>query len=322
MPDTSSSTPCFVGIDISKDRLDIASLPSEEHFDVPYDTDGMSQLVQRLATLQPTLIVLEATGGLERRLAAELIDAGHEVSVVNPRQTRDFAKAMGQRAKTDTIDALVLARFAQQIQPRSCEKTPEKQAELTALVVRRRQLVGILVGETNRLSSTHARKARRSIEKSLKFLQKQIDTIEDEIRKLIQSDDDWRQKAERLESVPGVGPVTSATLIAELPELGRLNRQEISALVGLAPFNRDSGKSSGKRSIFGGRAVVRRCLYMAALAAKRSNPVIRAFAKRLKENGKVFKVLITACMRKLLVILNTLTKNQKSWQPKNLPQIA
>jgi transposase len=320
MHDAPSSASSFVGVDVSKDTLDAGVLPSEEHLHVSYDCDGIARLVERFALVRPALIVLEATGGLERRLAAELIDAGFQVAVVNPRQVRDFAKALGLLAKTDRIDALMLARFAQQVQPRRSEKIPEKQAELTALIVRRRQLVEMQVGESNRRHSANTTKACRSIDKVVEVLRKQIDTIDAEIAKLIQSEDDWRNQAQRLQSVPGIGPTTSATLVAELPELGRLNRREISALAGLAPFNRDSGKSSRKRAIYGGRASVRRVLYMAALSATRFNPLIRAFAERLQAAGKPFKVILTACMRKLLVILNTLTKNQQSWQPRIQPQ--
>jgi transposase len=321
MHDALSSSAPFAGIDVSKDHLDLGILPSEERLRVAYDRDGIAQLMERFASVRPALIVLEATGGLERRLAGELISAGYQVAIVNPRQARDFAKALGLLAKTDPIDALLLARFGQQVRPRASEKTTEKQAELAALVIRRRQLMEMLVGETNRrYAARTTRKACRSIDQVVKVLSKQIDKIDAEISKLIQSDDDWRAQAVLLQSVPGVGPTTSATLMAELPELGRLNRREISALVGLAPFNRDSGKSSRKRMIYGGRASVRCVLYMAALTAKRCNPIIRAFAQRLEASGKIFKVIITACMRKLLIILNTLTKNKHSWAPKIQPQ--
>jgi transposase len=322
MHDALSSSIPFAGIDVSKDHLDLGIVPSEERLRVAYDHDGIAKLMERLASVHPALIVLEATGGLERRLAGELISGGYQVAIVNPRQARDFAKALGLLAKTDPIDALLLARFAQQVRPRPSEKTSEKQAELAALVIRRRQLTEMLVGEVNRrYAAQTTNKAHRSIEQVIKVLRKQIDKIDAEISKLIESDDDWRAQAERLQSVPGVGPTTSATLMAELPELGRLNRREISALVGLAPFNRDSGKSSRKRMIYGGRATVRCVLYMATLAAKRCNPIIRAFAQRLEDNGKIFKVVITACMRKLLTILNTLTKNKQSWAPKVEPQL-
>jgi transposase len=211
-----------------------------------------------------------------------------------------------------------LAYFAEQVQPRVLEKTSEKQAELAALVTRRRQLQGMAVAESNRRELASSQ-AQRSIDKVLRLLRKEVDQIDEAIARLIASDDHWRGQAERLKSVPGVGPATSAALISELPELGRLNRREISALAGLAPFNHDSGKWRGKRSIWGGRANVRSTLYMAALTARRCNPIIRAFAERLKQTGKPFKVILTACMRKLLIILNALLKKHQAWSPKSLP---
>jgi transposase len=261
--------------------------------------------------------VLEATGGLERRLAGELLEAGHQVAVVNPRQVRDFARGTGQLAKTDRIDARILARFGAQVSLRSLEKSSEKQIELTALVVRRRQLKAMLVAEANRHEGGLLTPAtRRNIHQHLHWLRKQIAQLDASIARLIASDETWRGQSQQLQSVPGVGPATSATLVAELPELGRLNRREISALVGLAPYNHDSGTCRGKRSIWGGRAQVRSALYMAALTARRCNPLLRAFADRLQRAGKPFKVILTACMRKLLTILNTLIKTNQSWSPK------
>jgi transposase len=265
-------------------------------------------------------MVVEATGGFERRLIVALLEAGLPVALVNPRQVRDFAKALGQLAKTDRLDAELLARFAQLTQPRILEKAPEKQAELDHLVARRRQLVDMRAAESNRLEQAHVKFSHQAIRKHLQFLDKQIVATEAEIAKLIESNDNWKTRAQTLGSVPGVGAVTVATLIADLPELGRLNRQEITSLVGLAPFNHDSGRSKGKRSIWGGRGNVRSVLYMAALAARNSNPIVRAFAKRLEAAGKPFKVIMTACMRKLLVILNTLTRNNSPWNPKTGPQ--
>ena len=265
---------------------------------------------------------MEATGGLERRLAAELIGAGHRVAVVNPRQVRDFARGSGKLAKTDRIDALILARFALQVQPRLAEKTSEKQTELAALVTRRRQLQAMAVAETNRRDAAATSPARHSIDKVLRLLRKEIEQIDSAIARWIASDDQWRGQAERLKSVPGVGPTTSATLVAELPELGKLNRQQVTSLVGVAPFCRDSGKHRGQRSIWGGRASVRSTLYMAALTAYRCNPTIRAFALRLRAAGKPTKVILTACMRKLLVILNTMIRNQTTWKTTVAPQNA
>ena len=259
-------------------------------------------------------MVLEATGGLERPIVAELASAGIEVAVVNPRQVRDFARGVGKLAKTDPIDADVLARFAEVVRPAPSQKVPEKQRELQELVTRRQQLIAIRTAETNRKGTASAKVARRSLEKMLKTINSQITELDEAIAKLVWKDnDDWRRKAELLQSVPGVGQVISCNLLATLPELGNLNREQIAALAGLAPYNHDSGKLKGKRSIWGGRANARQALYMAALTARNCNPTIRAFAKRLEATGKLFKVVITACMRKLLVILNTMLKNNTPW---------
>lgn len=319
MDGSQPSPATFVGIDLSKDRLDVHFLPQGQSFSCPHDRTGIRQLLEQLRTLGPCSIVLEATGGLERRLAAELLDAGHQVARVNPRQVRDFARALGRLAKTDSLDAHLLALFAQHVQPRPLEKTSEKQAQLEELVTRRRQLLGLQTMESNRLDQLTSKLPRQSIRKVLALLEKQISQLDHQIAQLIQADDDWRHKAQLLQSVPGVGPVTSASLLAELPELGKLNRQEIASLVGLAPFNRDSGRFQGQRSIWGGRATVRSVLYMAALTARRSNPSIRAFAQRLEQSGKRFKVVLTACMRKLLLILNALLKTNSSWRPSCQP---
>jgi transposase len=307
----------FVGIDVAKQSFDVCVLPEEERLSLSYDEDGLRQLLSQLPKEGSCLIVMEATGGYQRRLVAELTEAGHLVAVVNPRQVRDFARGLGILAKTDRIDAAVIARFGQHARPRTIEKTSEKQAELEQLVVRRRQLVDLRTAESNRLETISLKSVRKSIQHVVTMLKKQIDRIEKEIFALLDSDDDWKAKSNLLDSVPGVGPVTIASLIAELPELGSLNRQEIAALVGLAPFNRDSGRFRGRRSIWGGRASVRSVLYMAALTARRCNPVIRQFAKRLEAKGKLFKVVITACMRKLLVIINTMVKNSTHWTPQS-----
>ena len=256
----------------------------------------------------------------ERQLVAALLEAGWTVSVVNPRQVRDFAKALGRLAKTDRIDAQTLALFAQCVQPRPTQKTPEKQQELDALVTRRRQLVSLRSMEKMRRPQAVHKTACRSIDKLLKVLDGQIAALDKAIARLIDADDDWRAKRDLIESVPGVGPTTSATLVAELPELGRLNRQEIASLAGLAPFNHDSGKFRGQRRIRGGRAPLRTTLYMAALSAKRCNDTLRSFAQRLHKAGKPFKVVITACMRKLLTILNTLVRNGTPWTPHPLAE--
>ena len=276
---------------------------------------GLSKLRAELAPLGSCLIVLEASGGYERQLAAELVAAGHHVAVVNPRQVRDFASGLGKLAKTDSIDARVLARFAEVVQPRPLAKLPEKQTELDALVTRRRQLIELRTMEKNRFGQAHCKLARKSITHILDAIRKQLKDLDRTILKLIESNDDWRQLAALVESVPGVGKVTSATLVAELPELGQLDRQAIAALVGLAPYNNDSGPRTGTRSIRGGRATVRCVLYMAALSAMRHNPMLKAFAIRLKKLGKPAKVVITACMRKLLTLLNTLVRTRTPWNP-------
>jgi transposase len=309
----------FVGIDVSKRTLDANVCPEGRKVSVSYDQSGLLQLRSQLPAPGTCLIVIEATGGYQRRVVADLLDAGHLVAVVNPRQVRDFARAWGILAKTDRIDASVLALFGQHVRPRTVAKTAEKQAELQELVTRRRQLVILRTAETNRLETCSSRDVRKSIQQMIDRLNKDIQKIEKSILSYLESDDDWRGKAEILGSTPGVGPTTAASLLAELPELGQLNRQQISALAGLAPYNHDSGRFQGKRSIWGGRASVRSVLYMAALSAKRCNPVIRAFADRLEQTGKPFKVVITACMRKLLVILNTLLKTNSHWNSNSLP---
>jgi transposase len=268
------------------------------------------------------VIVLEATGGFERPLAAELVDAGHATAIVNPRQVRDFARGIGVLAKNDRVDARVLATYAQHVRPRLLEKPSEKQLELNALVLRRRQLLKLQTAERNRSGQTTVKLPSKSIRHVLDLLRKEIKRHDVEIARLIADNDDWRSKSELLQTVPGVGPATSASLVAELPELGKLNRQQIAALVGLAPFSRDSGQSQGQRSIWGGRASVRHALYMAALTAGRWNPIIRAFAERLRQAGKRRKVVLTACMRKLLIILNTMLRNQTPWKTNVDPQNA
>ena len=309
-----STTTC-VGIDIAKRSFDVAFLPAGQARTLPNDHHGAQQPLGLLPSAGNCRLVVEATGGYQRQLVAVPLDAGHHVAVVNPRQARDFARALGILAKTDRIDAHVLARYASQLQPPSAQKTPEKQALLQEIVTRRRQLVEHRTAEKNRLQTAASDTVRRSIRRLLDQLNKQIEKLEKELLDLIQADPLWKAKADLMQSVPGVAHGTSTALLADLPELGQLNRQEIAALVGLAPFNRDSGRFRGKRAIWGGRASVRSALYMAALSAKQWNPVIKAFAQRLEQAGKPFKVLITACMRKLLVILNTLLKKQTLEKP-------
>lgn len=305
----------WIGIDVAKATLDLHFLPSGQTHSLANSPVGFRQLRKLLPAPDACHIVLEATGGYERQLVADLLEAGFHVAVVNPKRVRDFARALGLAAKTDRLDARVLALFAEKVQPAPTQKTPQKQAEIQQLVARRRQLIDLRTQESNRWEVTHSKAARKSIQAVLNTLEAQVRDIEKAIEDLVESDDEWRQKAELLQSVPGLGGVTATTLLADVPELGQLNRQQISSLVGLAPFNRDSGQHQGKRTIGGGRKSVRCVLYMAALAARRCNPVIKAFAERLAQHGKPFKVVLTACMRKLLVIVNSLVKSGQPWNP-------
>ncbi len=317
--DSLTDLDAVVGVDIAKHTLDVCTLPAGTRASVPNRPDGHAILLAQLPQPGRCLVVVEATGGYERTLTAELLSKGHAVAVVNPRQVRDYAKALGILAKTDRIDAAVIARFGAQVRPRPLAETREKQAELDDLVARRRQLVELRVAEKNRHAQTSSTAASKTVRKSVQIvldgLTKELARIDQAILALVESDDQWQSRLEQLQSVPGVGPVTAVTLLADLPELGRLNRRQIAALVGLAPFNRDSGRFKGQRTIWGGRASVRSTLYMAALSAKKFNPAIRSFAERLAAVGKRPKVILTACMRKLLVILNTLVKNNTHWNP-------
>jgi transposase len=304
----------FVGVDVSKDKLDICVIPGGELSDFANDPGGIAKLVALLKQLSPAAVVLEATGGYERTALFAMQDAGLPVTLANPRQVRDFAKGIGQLAKTDRIDAAVLAQFAQLVMPAPTEKTSQKHRELQALVVRRRQLIDLRVAEGNRVQQTEDKFIRKTLEKVTKAIDRQAAAVEDRIAKLLESDDQWKAKLEILTSAPGVGSTTGTTLLVELPELGKLNRQQIASLVGVAPFPRDSGKSRGQRSTWGGRRPLRCVLYMAALTARRCNPIIRAFAARLHAAGKSHKAIQVACVRKLLVILNTMLKNNTSWK--------
>ena len=310
----------FVGIDVAKAKFDVALGSDGMVFQLANDSAGFSELTKRLPQPGSCLIVMEATGGYEKSLAVYLVDQKHVVSVVNPRQVRDFAKAMNTLAKTDTIDARVLAKFGESIRPRAIAITNEKQDELDQLVTRRRQLVALCTAEKNRHGQASSKVVRKSIQKILEALNQDIRRMDNEIAKLVESDDDWKNRFDILKSTPGVGDVVASTIVAELPELGTLNRNQISALVGLVPFNRDSGTLKGKRSIFGGRPSVRSVLYMAALSAIKWNPTIKQFADRLKAQSKPHKVILVACMRKLLITLNTMIKTQIKWQ--NLVQNA
>lgn len=310
------STPhseCFVGIDVAKARLDIAVLPHGESWSVANDETGIATLVQPLQARSPTGVVLEATGGLEMPATAALASAKLPVVVINPRQVRDFAKATGQLAKTDGIDAHILARFGQALRPEPRAFKDAQTQELAALLVRRRQLLEMLTAEQNRLA-TAPKRVRRDIKTHIRWLEKRLQEVDTDLTHSIKASPVWREQDPLLRSVPGVGPILSITLLAELSELGTLNRRQIAALVGVAPFNCDSGTYRGKRRIWGGRAALRAMLYMGTLSAVRCNPVIRAFYERLREAGKEYKVAMTACMRKLLTILNAMVKNHTPWQ--------
>jgi transposase len=304
--------PIFVGIDVSKARLDVAIVPSGERESVANDESGITSLIKRLVSLNPALIVLEATGGIERSVTRALASAELAVVVVNPRQVRDFAKATGQLAKTDSIDALVLARFAEAVRPAIRPLPDALTLELRALIARRRQITEMIVAERNRLSGA-SKAVRKRIEAHLRWLQAELKRADNDLDKSIRQSPLWQENQDLLKSVPGIGPVISRTLLAELPELGQLNRKQIAALVGIAPLNRDSGTLKGRRTIWGGRATVRAVLYMAALVASRRNAVIRAFYKRLRIAGKAPKVALVACMRKLLMILNSMIKHKTRW---------
>jgi len=305
----------FVGIDISKDSLDLCIEPDGEVLHLAYDDKGIAQVVKRLAQGAPTLIVMEATGGLEMRLASELAAKGLPVAVINPRQARDFAKATGQLAKTDLVDAAVLAAFARAIRPAVRPIKDVDTRELDDLVTRRRQLIDMRVQETLRLG-TASTLQRKSVTAHIAWLDKRIVKLDDDLSKRLRASDAWRTKDDLLQGIPGVGAITSLTMLAKCPELGQMNRREIAALVGVAPRANDSGKHRGKRFVWGGRADVRAVLYMATVSAIRCNNDIKAFAARLKQAGKPAKVILVACMRKLLTIMNAMVKNNAQWAPK------
>ena len=304
----------WVGIDVCQKSLDVYIRPQGKLFQETNDEVGISKLVQTLSNIQPELIVLEATGGMEIDAAIKLTQAGLAVAVINPRQARDFAKATGQLAKTDAIDAKVLAHFADAIRPEVRQISDESSRQLEDLVVRRRQISDMITAEKNRRrGKTNSVKA--SIDKHIEWLEEQLKEIESQIKSAIAINEDWQQKMKLLTSVPGIGEVVAVTLISSLPELGKISHKSISYLVGVAPLNKDSGKFRGKRKIWGGRTKVRCLLYMAALVAVRFNPVIKAFYERLVNKGKLKKVALTACMHKLLIILNAMMKTNSSWKP-------
>ena len=309
-----NATDCiFAGIDVSKCKLDLARTGIQQVATFSNDPAGITQLVEVLRQTPPKLVVVEATGGLERPLLDALLEANLPVHLANPKHVRYYALSLGILAKTDPIDAHVIERYAAQLSPRLLQKRSEKQTELEAMVTRRRQLLNLRTQQGNQLEATRSKLARKSIQAVLKVLEKQISSMNRQIRKLIESDDDMDDIDKLLRSVPGIGNVASATLLCEMSELGTLDRRRAAALVGVAPFNHDSGKNKGKRVIRGGRASVRNVLYMSALTAIRCNPIIQTFAGRLAKAGKLPKVIIAPAMRKLVCIINAMVRDGLSW---------
>ncbi len=309
-----------VGVDVSKQRLDVGFFPERPGQSFENAPQGIADLVAWIRPLGPQYVIVEATGKYEQALVAELAAAGLPVVVINPRQARDFAKAKGILAKTDKIDAAVLANFGLAMQPEIRPIPSEKTRELQELLSRRRQLVNLQTSELNRLQTVHSAKIYHGIKEMLRRIKKDLQELDAELDRRIQDCPVWRQNEALLKSVSGVGDQTARTLLAELPQLGACSRQKIASLVGVAPFNRDSGQFRGQRTVFGGRRAVRKCLYMATLVATRHNPVIRDHYERLQNAGKRKKVALVACMRKLLTILNAMIRNQTAW--KNILQPA
>jgi transposase len=305
----------YVGIDVAKATLDIAFGSDGELVQTENNEAGIARLLERLGEVAPTLVVLEATGGYESVVAGAIAGRGIAVAVVNPRQVRDFAKATGVLAKTDRIDARVLARFAEAVRPEPRPLPTAEAKELEEFLSRRRQLVDMLTMEKNRLSIATAERMRKSLRKHIDWLEEALRRANDDIDKSIRNSPAWREQEDLLRSMPGIGPVSARTMLAELPELGQLNRKKIAALVGIAPLNRDSGTLQGSRTCWGGRASVRQVLYMAALSAVRCNPVIRRTYAALRARGKKHKVALVACMRKLLTILNAILRSRRPWLP-------
>lgn len=308
---------CHSGIDVSKATLDVAVLETDEAFQIVNSVEAFPDLVQYLKKRHPALVVMEASGGYEQDVLFALISAGLPAVRVNARQVHHFAKATGLRAKTDAIDARVLARFAAAVQPRVQDAPTPAQVTLNEQVARRQALVEMLTMETNRLRLTRTTAVRLQVQQHIDWLKSQLRDIDGELKALVEGDETWRELDALLESVPGVGRVAATTLLAMLPELGHLNRREIAALVGVAPFNCDSGTLRGQRHIRGGRAAVRAVLYMCAVAALRTNPVLKRCYERLRAQGKPAKVALIACERKLLLILNAMVRERCYWDPEN-----
>jgi transposase len=305
----------IVGIDISKDRLDVHVLPSSESFSVVHDAEGLASLCARLLGLAARVVALEATGGFETVAAGVLAESGLPVVVVNPAQVRAFAKALGQKAKTDPIDAEVIARFAEAVRPAVRPMPDEAQRLLSDLVARRRQIVQMLTAERQRLGRTTEPRLKKSLARLIRALARELEQIDGDIDQAVRDSPVWRRKEDLLTSVPGVGPTTARTLLAEMPELGSLDRRQAAALAGLAPFARQSGQWRGKSFIGGGRKTVRTALFMAALSAARFNPALKLFHRRLIDAGKPKMVALVAVARKLLILLNAVLRDEKPWQP-------
>jgi transposase len=310
------ATPRYVGIDVSKAYLDVASRPDGQEFRLPNTAEGIKSLVERLKQSPPTLVVLEATGGLERPAAVALADAQVPVRIVDPARVRNFARSIGQRAKTDRLDARLLAHYAEAAKPEARDLPDQETRDLQALLDRRRQLVGMRVSEENRLKQTAAVAVQANLKAHIAYLQDQIEQVDVSVGQAIEAKEEWKLRDEVLRSVPGIGPQTSRTLLGSLPELGSLSGKKIAALAGVAPYPEDSGDTSKPRRISGGRSDVRTSLYMASLTAMRFNPELRAFYRRLRQAGKAAKVAITAVSRKLLTIVNAMIRDMKHWEPK------
>ena len=309
----------FVGIDVSKDKLDVHVRPSSEVFFVPRNAEGIDEMIRRLRPLSPAIIGIEATGGFEQVVAAGLAGAGLPVAVVNPGQVRAFARSLGQRAKSDPIDAAVIAHFIEATKP-DVRPLPDEQTRLLAeLVTRRRQIIQMLVAERQREQHPLSRSLKKSLARLIKALEKELNTLDEGIDDALRDSEVWKESQDLMKSVTGVGDITARTMLAEVPEIGTLDRRQIASLVGVAPFVRQSGRWKGKSFIAGGRANVRAVLYMAALTAARSNPVLRAFYLRLLANGKCKKAALIAVARKLLTILNAIVRDRKPWTPVQVP---
>jgi transposase len=301
----------YIGVDISKDNLDIAVEDSPDKWRISNDTAGIKKAVEIIKGKIPVLVVFEATGGLELSFWYALTEVGVDAAPINPRQVREFARAKGKLAKTDTIDAKIIAEYARVFQPKP-QPFPDTQ-ELKEIITRRSQLIDMITAERNQIKAARRERIRQDINANIEWLKSRLEGVDKDLDKTIKSNPEWREKFELLESTPGVGPTTAASLVANFPELGTLNRHQVAALAGVAPLNRDSGLMRGRRTVWGGRGRIRTTLYMAALSATRCNPVIKAFYHSLCSKGKAKKLALTACMRKLLTILNAMLKHNSSW---------